>query len=176
MWRGGEEGTFRPKGSFFGIYNFQVLHQMSTDHRILRVVSVACSSAMCSCVRSSHPRPSHCVGTVYRGCPCRDPPVCPPMPRQDGIGDKAPTLCCACVASSWHAHSAVWNCGVGKVCADCHEMSAPPLEWAEWSAQSRRIIISAMISSKLLMQHSFLLSSPSSSALSKHTISSPIFV
>ena len=68
---------------------------------------------------------------VCRGCPCRDSPVCPPVPRQDGIGDKAPTLCCACVASSWHAHSTIWNCGVGNVCADCHEMSAPPLEWAE---------------------------------------------
>ena len=29
---------------------------------------------------------------VYRGCPCRDPLGCPPIPRQDGIGDKAPTL------------------------------------------------------------------------------------
>ena len=88
--------------------------------------------------------------------------------------DKAPTLCCACVASSWHAHSTIWNCGVGNVCAVCHEMSAPPLEWAEWSAQWLRIIFSALIPSKLLMQHSFLLSSPSSSAMSKHTISSPI--
>ena len=58
--------------------------------------------------------------------------------------------------------------------ADCHEVSAPPLEWAGWSAQSLWIIFSALISSKLLMQHGFLLSSPSSSALSKHTISSPI--
>ena len=30
---------------------------------------------------------------VYRGCPCWDPPVCSPMPKQDGIGSKAPTLC-----------------------------------------------------------------------------------
>ena len=60
------------------------------------------------------------------GCPCRDPPVCPPMPRQDGIGDKAPTLCCACacVASSWHAHSTIWNCGVANTGADGHECSA----------------------------------------------------
>ena len=29
---------------------------------------------------------------VYRGCPCRDPVGCPPIPRQDGIEDKAPTL------------------------------------------------------------------------------------
>ena len=26
-------------------------------------------------------------------CPCWDPPVCPPMPRQGGIRSKAPTLC-----------------------------------------------------------------------------------
>ena len=30
---------------------------------------------------------------VYRGCPCRDPLGCPPMPRQDGIGSRAPTFC-----------------------------------------------------------------------------------
>ena len=49
---------------------------------------------------SGHPRPSSAEALVYRGCPCRDPPVCPPMPRQDGIGDTAPTLfgCwCCCV-------------------------------------------------------------------------------
>ena len=32
-------------------------------------------------------------GLLHRVCPSRDPPVCPPMPRQDGIGSKAPTLC-----------------------------------------------------------------------------------
>ena len=40
---------------------------------------------------------------VHCGCPCRDPPVCPPMPRQDGIGDRAPTLCvvgCECLVKS----------------------------------------------------------------------------
>ena len=48
---------------------------------------------------SGHPRPSSAEALVYRGCPCRNPPVCPPMPRQVGIGDKAPTLCgcwCCC--------------------------------------------------------------------------------
>ena len=40
---------------------------------------------------------------------------------QAGTGDKAPTLCCAGVASSWHAHSTIWNCGVRNMCADCHE-------------------------------------------------------
>ena len=29
---------------------------------------------------------------VYRGCPERDPLVCPLIPRQDGVKDKAPTL------------------------------------------------------------------------------------
>ena len=29
---------------------------------------------------------------VYRGCPCRDPLGCPPMPKQDDIGSRAPTL------------------------------------------------------------------------------------
>ena len=62
-------------------------------------VSVACSGAMCSCVRSSHPRPSHCVGTGVPWVSMPGPPVCPPMRRQDGIGDKAPTL--------WHAHSTI---------------------------------------------------------------------
>ena len=159
---------------------------MRTDHRIrvcdfvylfwahscLLRAPVPCARV---CGRATHGLPT-VWALVYRGCPCRDPPVCPPMPRQDGIGDKAPTLCCAYVASSWHAHSTIWNCGVWNMCADCHGMSAPPLEWAEWSAQSLRIIFSALISSKLLMQHSFLLSSPSSSALSKHTISSPIYM
>ena len=30
---------------------------------------------------------------MYRGCPCRDPLGCPPLPRQDGIGSRAPTVC-----------------------------------------------------------------------------------
>ena len=38
----------------------------------------------------SHPLPSQRVSWVS----CWDPPVCPPMPRQDGIGDKAPTRAC----------------------------------------------------------------------------------
>ena len=49
---------------------------------------------------SGHPRPSSADALVCRGCPCLDPSVCPPMPRQDGIGSKAPTLCgywCCCV-------------------------------------------------------------------------------
>ena len=32
-------------------------------------VSVACSAAMCSCVRSSHPRPPVATAPVYRECP-----------------------------------------------------------------------------------------------------------
>ena len=34
---------------------------------------------------------------VYRGCPCRGPLGCPPMPRQDGIGSRAPNIC-GCVS------------------------------------------------------------------------------
>ena len=105
------------------------------------------------CVIVHSGRATHSLPIVwvlgYRGCPCQDPPVGPPMPRQDGIGDKAPTLCCACacVASSWHAHSTIWNCGVVNICADGYEMSAPPLEWADWSAQSSRTNSSALTSS-----------------------------
>ena len=108
---------------------------MRTDHQVrvcdfLSVsgsfMPVACSGVMCSCVQSSHPRPSHCVGTGVPSVSMPGPR--PPTPRRDGIGDKAPTLCCACVASSsWHAHLTIWNCGVGNMCADCHEMSARPL-------------------------------------------------
>ena len=51
---------------------------------------------------------------VYRECPCRDPPVCPPMPRQDGIGDRAPTLCvvgCECLVKSSLCRSGGLVCG-----------------------------------------------------------------
>ena len=45
---------------------------------------------------------------VHCGCPCRGPLGCPPMPRQDGIGDKAPTLICctaeACIDTWYQAH------------------------------------------------------------------------
>ena len=42
-----------------------------------------------------HPRPPRLPAPpVYRGCPCRDPLGCPPMPSQDGIGSRAPTLVC----------------------------------------------------------------------------------
>ena len=36
------------------------------------IVSVACSGVMCSCVHSSLPRSSNCVGTGVPWCPCRD--------------------------------------------------------------------------------------------------------
>ena len=115
---------------------------MRTDHRIrvcdfvylfwahscLLRAPVPCARV---CGRATHGLPTMWA-LVYRGCPCRDPPVYPPMPRQDGIGDKAPTLCCACVASSWHAHSTIWKCGVWNMCADCHEMSAEDVNF-EWN-------------------------------------------
>ena len=37
---------------------------------------------------SGLPRPSSAEAPVYRGCLCRDPPVCPPMPKQGGIGQR----------------------------------------------------------------------------------------
>ena len=53
------------------------------------------------CGRATHGFPT-VWALVYRGCPCGDPPVCPPMPRPDGIGDKAPLcLCCVVVARAF---------------------------------------------------------------------------
>ena len=116
------------------------------------MASLCCVTVQCG--RATHGLPT-VWALVYRECPCRDPPMCPPMRKQGGIGDKAPTLwcACACVASSWHAHSTIWNCGVVNIRADGHEMSAPPLEWAEWSAQSFRTISSALISSLSTFHH-----------------------
>ena len=51
-----------------------------------------CGGVAWSLFRATHDVPT-VWALVYRGCPCWDPPVCPPMPRQDGIGSKAPTLC-----------------------------------------------------------------------------------
>ena len=61
------------------------------------ITSSACRvSAVCS-KRATHSLPA-IQAPVYCGCPCRDPLGCPPMPRQDGIGDKAPTLICCTAA------------------------------------------------------------------------------
>ena len=38
------------------------------------------------------------------------PPVCPPMPGQDGIGDKAPNLCGCCREEMWSSCSWPWSC------------------------------------------------------------------
>ena len=73
--------------------------------------SITCSATMSavhlSCVFVAHPvcdwagltvRPPTASPPVWAlvhcGCPCRNPPVSPLMPRQDGIGDRVPTLCC----------------------------------------------------------------------------------
>ena len=46
--------------------------------------------------------------SVYRGCPCWDPLGCPPMPRQDSIGSRAPTLCgCAVLVVVDIAHTRI---------------------------------------------------------------------
>ena len=101
------------------------------------LASLCCVTVQCG--RATHGLRTVWELVLHRGCPCQDPPVCPPMPKQDGIGVKAPTLCCACACvASWHAHSTIWNCGVVKKRSDGDEMSAPPLEWAECSAQSSR--------------------------------------
>ena len=97
----------------------------------------------------------------YHVLVCAVEPHCPSVlwvSCRDPLGwwtSRAPTLCCTWVASSRHAHSTTWNCGVGNVHADSNDMSAP-LEWADWSAQSHWIIFSAMISSKLLMENALL--------------------
>ena len=40
-----------------------------------------------------HPRPPRCSGPSVPWVSLRDPLGCPPMPKQDGIGSRAPTLC-----------------------------------------------------------------------------------
>ena len=55
--------------------------------------STTCSATMFAVSRATHSLPA-IQAPVYCGCPCWDPLGCPPMPRQDGIGDKAPTLIC----------------------------------------------------------------------------------
>ena len=49
---------------------------------------------------SGHPRPPVVTAPVYRGCPCRDPLGCLPMP---GIGSRAPTLVVALCKCGGHA-------------------------------------------------------------------------
>ena len=129
---------------------------------------------MCSCVRSGHPRPprrngSQCsVGVLWGPIGVM---THPDRMMSHQSANSVLCLCCVVVARAFDT----WNCGVGSMSADSHEMSAPPLEWADGSAQLLQVIFSALISSKLLMEHAFLLSSPPNSALSKHTISSIIF-
>ena len=87
-----------------GVENLLILR---TDHRI-RVcdfvylflgsfVSVACSGALCSCVRPSHPRPSHAVGT---GVPwvSMPGPTSVPSDAQAGWhrGQSANSVLCSC--------------------------------------------------------------------------------
>ena len=82
---------------------------------------VSCSWS-CLC-RATH---GSAEALVYRGCPCRGPPVCPPMPKQVGIGDKACGCWCCCVVVvvvvvflftvrsrvSWNAYTpARWSAG-----------------------------------------------------------------
>ena len=148
---------------------------MRTDHRI-RVCNFVYRFRAQSCLlRAPVPcarvcgRSTQCLLTVwalvYRGCPC----------RRMASGTKR-QLCAVLVLR--RRGTCIRQSGTVElvICVlDCHEMSAPPLESAEWSAQSLRIIFSALISWNLLMQHCVLLSSPSSFPLSK-TVSSPFCV
>ena len=47
-----------------------------------------------------HPRPHHYVGfVVYRGCPCRDPPVCPSDAQARWHREQSANPVCAVGAS-----------------------------------------------------------------------------
>ena len=99
-----------PRGSSHGILRFWVrhnttdsCHQCSCCQRSATMFAVFLHCMLCSTVvRATHDLPAD-RAPVYRGCPCRDPLGCPPIPRQDGIGDKAPTLwlLLCCIALSW---------------------------------------------------------------------------
>ena len=52
--------------------------------------TLLCFCTQCCVLWATHGLPT-VWASVYRG---RDPPVCPLMPRQDGIGGKAPTRAC----------------------------------------------------------------------------------
>ena len=87
---------------------------MRTDHQIrvcdfLSVsgsfVSVASSSATCSCVRSSHPRPSHCVGAgvpwVSMPGPTSVPSVAQAGWHRGQSANSVLCLCCVVVARAF---------------------------------------------------------------------------
>ena len=63
---------------------------MRTDHGF-RVCNFVCLYWAHSCLLRARVCGPTVWALVCREYPCRDPPVCPLMPRQDGIGDKA---CC----------------------------------------------------------------------------------
>ena len=58
------------------------------------VVNPACLPCICCLIQNGSPTAFLLFKPPCTGwrCPCRDPQGCPPMPRQDGIGDNAPTL------------------------------------------------------------------------------------
>ena len=57
------------------------------------------------------------------GCPCRGPLWCPPMRRQDGIGDKAPTLCCCTAALLRHCRACT------DPCSQTHPFGQAHVSW-----------------------------------------------
>ena len=69
---------------------------------------------------SGHPRPSHCWAPVYRGCPCRDPPVWWSIQAGWWV-TKAPTLfCCSALGfcyTDWTLD--VFTCDITKLDQCC---------------------------------------------------------
>ena len=63
-----------------------------------------CLPCICCLIQTGHPQPSCYSGPVYCGCPC------PPVPRQDGIRDKAPTLICCTAALLLHSCACTGTC------------------------------------------------------------------
>ena len=88
-----------------------------------------CGGVAWSLFRATHDVPT-VWALVYRGCPCWDPPVCPPMPRQDGIGSKAPTLCVRSVrppvvlSSFAGVFVVLVFCGMLEILTPCSTISA----------------------------------------------------
>ena len=74
---------------------------------------------------SGHPRPSSAEALVYRGCPCRDPPV----GHRVHCG-KAPTLVCVGVVTS----CVLCACVRGRVSRSCATENTYTLDWKRCSS------------------------------------------
>ena len=66
---------------------------------------------------SGHPRPSSVEAPVYRGCPCRAPPVCHRV-QDDSVAKRQPFFCvgwsrdivCSVRSCSWSCFTLMCNC------------------------------------------------------------------